>query len=123
MMRLPSSEPAFIGTVKVNRSNHMPLRDDFKLFLNGDEVPPSKLNVTRVKRWDLGKTLKKLPKPAPSENELEVTEKDDEPTDSIHRYGLTHRQLGRITGYSEIFEDLLTGGKSDESGRSHGFFV
>ena len=105
-------------------STAMPLRDDFKLFLNGDEVPPSKLKAKRIKRWELGKSLKKLPKPAPSDDELEVTEKDDEPEDSPHRYGLTHRQLGRVTGYAEIFEELLTAGKSDEvSGRSHGFFV
>ena len=30
--------------------------------------------------------------------------------------------LGRITGYAEAYQDLLTG-KSDEIGRSHGFFV
>ena len=111
------------GRLRYVLSTAMPLRDDFKLYLNGEGVPPSKLDAKRIKRWDLGKTLKKLPKPAPNEEELEVTEDDQEPADSIHRYGLTHKQLGRITGYAEIFEDLLTGGKSDESGRSHGFFV
>ncbi len=111
------------GRLRYVLSTAMPLRDDFKLYLNGDEVPPSKLSAKRIKRWDLGKTLKKLPRPAPAEDELEVTEKADEQNDSIYRYGLTHRQLGRVTGYVEIFEELLTGGKSDESGRSHGFFV
>lgn len=111
------------GRLRYVLSTAMPLRDDFKLYLNGDEVPPSKLTAKRIKRWDLGKNLKKLPKPAPNEDELEATEKDDEPENSIHRHGLTHRQLGRVTGYFEIFEDLLTGGKSDESGRSHGFFI
>ncbi len=31
--------------------------------------------------------------------------------------------LGRITGYAEVYEDLLTEGKAAELGRSHGFFV
>ena len=112
------------GRLRYVLSTAMPLRDDFKLYLNGDDVPPSKLKAKRIRKWELGKTLKKLPKPAPSETELEVTELSDEPADSVHRFGLTHPKLGRITGYMEIFQDLLTGGKSDETaGRSHGFFV
>jgi hypothetical protein len=111
------------GRLRFVLATAMPLRDDFKLYLNGDEVIPSKLDAKRIKRWDLGKTLKKLPKPAPNEEELEATEKADEPADSINRFGLTHKQLGRVTGYAEIFEDLLTSGKSADTGRSHGFFV
>jgi hypothetical protein len=112
------------GRLRYVLSTAMPLRDDFKLYLNGGEVPPSKLEAKRIKRWELGKTLKKLPRPAPGEHELEATEDENEPKESPHRYGLTHSQLGRVTGYAEIFQDLLTGGKSDEAGgRSHGFFV
>jgi hypothetical protein len=29
------------------------LRDDFKLYLNGDQIPPSKLDAKRIERWDL----------------------------------------------------------------------
>ena len=113
------------GKLRYVLSTAMPLRDDFKLFLNGDEVPASKLTAKRVKVWTLGKNLKELPPPAPNADDLEPTEKNDEPSDSPYRFGLTHRHgLGRITGYVEVFEELLTGGKSDEStGRSHGFFV
>ncbi len=97
----------------------MPLRDDFNLFLNGDRVPPSKLTAKKVGHWVLGKDLKEIPKPAP-EN-LEVSE--DPKAQNEHRYGLTHPELGRITGYAEIFEDPLDTGKSTELERSHGFFV
>ncbi|RKY12788.1 MAG: hypothetical protein DRP65_00265 [Planctomycetota bacterium] len=99
----------------------MPLRDDFILYLNGDQVPPSKLGK-RLKRWGLGKDMKKLQKPAPVDD-LEVTSDLQEPEKSIHRYGLTHPELGRVTGYAEIYRDLLTEGKSADVGRSHGFFV
>jgi hypothetical protein len=113
------------GKLSYVLSTAMPLRDDFKLFLNGDDVPPSKITAKRVKTWVLGKTLKALPKPAPNEEDLEPTEKADEPEDSVHRFGLTHRNgLGRVTGYVEAFEEPLTGGKSDDTGgRSHGFFI
>lgn len=45
------------------------------------------------------------------------------PKSSIERFGLTHPQLGRITGLVEVYEDLLTVGKAEAIGRSHGFFV
>jgi hypothetical protein len=113
------------GRLRYVLSSAMPLRDDFKLYLNGEEVTSTKMTAGRVKKWVLGKDLKELPAPAPNPDELEPTEKDDEPPDSPDRYGLTHRHgLGRVTGYAEGFKELLTGGKSDEmGGRSHGFFV
>lgn len=97
----------------------MPLRDDFKLYLDGDPMPPSKAAKQPLKRWILGKDLKRLPRPAPDELEVTIAK-----TDSLeHRYGLTHPRLGRITGYAEVYEDLLTVGKSRDIDRSHGFFV
>lgn len=96
----------------------MPLRDDFCLFLDGEKVPPSKLSENRLGHWILGKELIKLPKPAP---ELKVSENSKAPEDS--RYGLSQRQLGRITGYVEVYEDPIDTGKSTGIERSNGFFV
>lgn len=97
----------------------MPLRDDFKLYLDGDPLPPSKAAKQPLKKWVLGKDLKALPKPAPDDLEVTIASK----VLPEHRYGLTHPQLGRITGYAEVYEDLLTVGKSTDIDRSHGFFV
>jgi hypothetical protein len=97
----------------------MPLRDDFKLYLDGDPLAPSKSSTPPLKKWILGKDLKQIPKPAPSDLEVATDPK-------VHleqRYGLTHPTLGRVTGYAEVYQDLLTEGKSTEIGRSHGFFV
>jgi hypothetical protein len=99
----------------------MPLRDDFALYLNGDKIVPSKLAGKRVGRWILGKDLKVLPKPAPQN--LEVTEDNKGKEVSPHFYGLTHPELGRITGYVEVFQDPIDTGKSTDIERSHGFFV
>jgi hypothetical protein len=99
----------------------MPLRDDFALYLNGDRIPPSKLTAKKVGHWILGKNLKELPKPAPQD--LEVTQDLKEKTNSAHRYGLTHPELGRVTGYVEVFQDPIDTGKSNEIERSNGFFV
>jgi len=98
----------------------LPLRDDFAIFQNGVKLQPSKAEKGRIKRWVLGKDIKALPKPAPAD--LELSEDKDQAPTSETRFGLTHKDLGRITGYVEAYKDLLTG-KSDKLGRSHGFFV
>lgn len=99
----------------------MPLRDDFGLYLDGEVVAPSKHLSPKIKTWILGKHLKSVSKPAP--DDLQATEDSTETKKSIKRFGLTHPRLGRVYGYAELYEDLLTGGKSAGLGRSHGFFV
>jgi len=101
----------------------MPLRDDFKLYLNGDLIEPSKIDRPLIQKWIIGKdiTNAQLAKPCPEG--FEPTEDENVPTDSRHRYGLSHERLGRITGYIELYEDELSGGKSVGIERSNGFFV
>jgi hypothetical protein len=99
----------------------MPLRDDFKLYLNGERVFSSKLTDARVGHWTLGKDLTQLPKPAPTN--MQATEDAKAKKTSIQHFGLTHPQLGRVTGYFEVFVDPIDKGKSTEIERSNGFFV
>jgi hypothetical protein len=101
----------------------MPLRDDFKLYLDGKLVMPSKIDLPLIQRWIIGKdiTANDLKEPCP--NGLIATEDVNEPEKSIHRYGLSHDILGRITGYVELYQDEITTGKSGEMERSNGFFV
>ena len=98
----------------------LPLRDDFAIYLDGAKLEPSKAGKGLLKTWTLGKDIDELPKPAP--DEIEATEDRNQPKDSETRFALEHKAVGRITGYAEVYRDLLTG-KSDELGRSHGFFV
>jgi len=99
----------------------LPLRDDFSIYLDGAKLEPSKAGKGLIKKWILGKDIGELPKPAP--DEIEAAEDKNQPKDSETRFALEHKAVGRITGYAEVYRDLLTGGKSDELGRSHGFFV
>jgi len=98
----------------------LPLRPDFQVSLNGKRLIPSKQGRGLIDKWVLGKDIATLPKPAPKG----ITEQEDKdvPKTSEHRYGLNVPDLGRVTGYVEAYEDLLTG-KSDKIGRSYGFFV
>jgi hypothetical protein len=98
----------------------LPLRDDFSIWLNGAKLKSSKQGKGLLKRWVLGKDMTTLPKPSPKD----VTVKIDNnlPKNDEHHFGLDIKGLGRITGYAEAYKDLLTG-KSEELGRSNGFFV
>lgn len=101
----------------------MPLRDDFKLYFNGKLIEPSKIDLPLIQRWVIGRDIKAedLAKPCP--DGLVPTEEVSVAEESVHRYGLSHETLGRITGYVELYQDDLTTGKSEELERSNGFFV
>src|SRR6266545_1120213 len=89
----------------------LPLRPDFEIWLNGKGLEPSKQGKGLIKTWVLGKDITELPKPGPKE--ASPSEDERVPPTSEHRFGLDVPGLGRITGYAEEYEDLLTG-KSDE---------
>jgi hypothetical protein len=111
-----------LGRLKWILATSMPLRDDFRLYVNGSRVEPEKEKGKRIESWIIGHDIKTVPRPAPT-NDLQPTIDSSTPEASPFHFGLTHPQLGRITGKAELFEDLLTGGKAEDIGRSHGFFV
>ena len=109
-----------LGTLGWVLRTALPLRPDFSILLNGKQLESSKEGKGLLQKWVLGKDLVSLPKPSPKL----VTPKEDVDVQkaSEHRFGFEVPGLGRVTGYAEAYKDLLTG-KSDEIGRSHGFFV
>ena len=109
------------GTLEWVLRTALPLRDDFSIHVDGLKLEPSKAAKGRIKKWILGKDITELPKPAP--DEIESVEDKDKPADSETRFALEYKPIGRVTGYAEAYRDLLTTGKSEEIGRSHGFFV
>ena len=109
-----------LGTLGWVLRTALPLRPDFEIWLNGQKLKSSKVGKGLLQRWILGKDLVELPRPSPKP--ITASEDVNVAESSEHRFGLDVHGLGRITGYAETYMDLLTG-KSDEIGRSHGFFV
>ena len=107
------------GTLRWVLRTALPLRPDFEIWLAGEKLTPSKQGKGLIKKMVLGKDLLDLPKPCPAG----VASKKDPDAEAGKQFGLEVPELGRVTGYVEVYQDLLTGNKSDDLGRSHGFFV
>ena len=99
----------------------LPLRPDFAIWLKGKKLESSKEGKGLLKKWIIGKDLVDLPTPAPQD--FTISENRNLHENDVHRYGLYVQSLGRVTGYVEAYEELLSGGKSDDIDRSYGFFV
>lgn len=118
----PMATEISTGRLKWILSTAMPLRDDFQLYLNSERVMSSKLAQSMVGKWILGKDIREVPAPCSAEFEPEL-----DPTiasSDYRRWKLTHPVVGPVSGYLEVYEDTIDGGKSANlMGRSHGFFV
>ena len=112
-----------VGRLKWVLSTAMPLRDDFILYLNGDQILSSK-ESKESKTWIIGKDITEKELGKTGLDDLSVTIDEGVSEKSETRYGLFESSIGRITGKIELYEDGLDVGKSAEiMGRSNGFFV
>lgn len=105
-----------VGMLKWVLSTALPHRDDFKLFLNGDKIESSRKGKPH-QQWILGKNLlaENLEEPTPDN----ITNSKDNRANE--KFGLHDADLGRITGYVELYDNPLDTGK--DNGRSNGFFI
>jgi Histidine kinase-, DNA gyrase B-, and HSP90-like ATPase len=118
----PMATELSFGRLRWILATAMPLRDDFTLRLNGGPVESAKLADRKVGSWILGKDLKDVPRPGPSE--LEAEEDPDIKEPDYRHWMLIDKSLGPVTGYVEVYADPIDAGKSAELiGRSNGFFV
>jgi hypothetical protein len=94
-------------------STGLPLVSDFKIYLNGDLLKPSKVSLTPI-------------------DTLQIGDPKDEAAIKLKDYGVEIRPeeggiwmpgIGLVTGEASIYREQLTTGKSSQAGRSHGFFI
>lgn len=94
----------------------LPLRPDFKLFLNGREIVSSKSRIPKIREWQIGKD-----NPAAAKLEYETCRDDGKP--EPFNYYTNIPEYGSISGLVEIYSDDIDAGKSQNIGFSNGFFV
>ncbi len=105
-----------VGRLRWIISTALPLVPDFSVYLNGEKVNPSKLDLPEIRHWLIGK------------NDA-VAKAKGLPTDELRLKG--GRRISRVKipgvgwvwGRFTLYEDSLVGGKAEEFGRSNGFFV
>ena len=96
-------------------STAMPLRPDFRLYLNGQEIQSSKEDYEEVVTFD----LKDLP-----EERLKSLQKSTGENWFVQGESLKSNSFASgITGTVRVTEKSLYGGKSDDLQRIHGFFI
>ena len=113
--------------------NGMPLRPDFRIRVNEDEVQ-SKLKKQAIINWDFGSeevvdAIKSRWGDAVAKNEVSSivefgsrAELDpNEPAKKIPFVRFVH--LGLVWGHVRLFDETLLKYRSTEHGRSHGFFL
>jgi hypothetical protein len=97
------------GRLKWVLSTALPLAPDFALYFNGKRLASAKEAKAPLKVWTIGV--------------------DDDPAEELGHTslgpegGIEIAGIGRVTGDMALYEDLLTSGKAQDWGRSHGIFV
>jgi len=97
-------------------STALPLVPDFQVFLNGEEIKSSKLNLAVLRAWQVGKEDKVAESLG---YECGVDTQKPMPLDTF----IVIPEIGRVSGEFTLFEETLLRGKAEETGRSYGFFV
>lgn len=98
-----------IGRLRWVLSTGLPLHANFRIWLNGVQVESSKANLQEIAAVELGS--------------------DDDTAAAKMKLGknpsggVTLPEIGNITGTAHIYEKQLTTGKSEDVGRSNGFFI
>jgi len=117
----------------------LPFGSEMVIRINGEKLTSSKITAAVAKEWTIGPELgfdfieldssKKSSLPNTNQNEgslsIESTEKErieitssNEPYPHVNIPG-----IGRVTGLIRLFDEKISGGKSDERGASNGFHV
>ena len=112
----PLARDLKLGRLRWVLSTAMPLTPDFRCVLNGTEIEPHGLLEKPLSSWIIGKDDRAAANLKFSTNTIVASDRSD-------IFHVLLPLLGRISGFAEVYEDTLKGGKADEWGRSHGFFV
>lgn len=104
------------GRLKWIISTALPLAPNFEVILNGEEIPPSRFNYPVLKKWQIGKNDS-------AAKELGYHSGSDAKKEEPFNSWMIVPHVGKVSGEFVLYEDSLLGGKAEEVGRSHGFFL
>jgi hypothetical protein len=107
-----------VGRLRWILATALPLRPDFRLWLNEYEVKSSKEKIPLLKHWTIGKKDEDT-----AAKKLEYTTGNDSSKKSPFDFFVSIPTYGNISGTVDLYKSSLDVGKAEETGTSHGFFV
>jgi hypothetical protein len=101
----------------------LPLRSEMMIRVNGETLGSSKITAKVSKQWLIGPQLgvseiEIASNEGEDKQEKVVIRSDDDPSPFVEIPG-----IGRVTGKVILYDEKISGGKSEERGSSNGFFV
>jgi hypothetical protein len=133
----PTGRELKLGVLRRMLEAALPFGSEMVICLNGERLESSKVNATLMKQWVIGPDLEI------DYVELDESEdRDGETTEGETETGEKRKptripvtvgtdpypyvelpEIGRVTGFAKLFEEKISGGKSEERGASNGFHV
>lgn len=110
----PRGQEIQLGRLRWILRTALPLTDQFQLWFNSEPLESSKIDAVSPWEFTVGDSdglLNPWPYAA-----LTTTDEAGQP-------GVQLEHAGFVRGVARLYDTSLKGGKSDEHGRSHGFFV
>lgn len=131
-----------IGILRRVLASALPFSSEMAIYLNGERLKSTKMEANLVKEWVIGPEID-INSIELNEMEIELKSeeekaspgkgapgsKNQDPTTILvgsKKKPYPHIELpgiGRVTGMVRLFEDKISGGKSEEHGASNGFHV
>ena len=138
----PTGQDLKLGILRRMLTAALPFGSEMSIYINGDRLKSSKLDATLIEQWTIGPALEidyiELDDAdgTPAEDTEDapmVGNSDDDYGKKTTRFDLTSGmdpypfielpEVGRVTGVAKLFEEKISGGKSEERGASNGFHV
>ena len=132
----PTGQELKLGVLRRMLAAALPFGNEMSISVNGARLSSSKLNTPLMKQWVIGPDL--------GIDYVELDE-DSEPSDASEPASDKAKtlkatriivesgsdpypyvklpEIGRLTGSAKLFDDKISGGKSEEHGASNGFHV
>ncbi|MDC7695595.1 ATP-binding protein [Asticcacaulis sp. DXS10W] len=131
----PTGQSLKLGVLRRMLESALPFGSEMSILVNGELLSSSKINATQKKEWVLGPGLdiEYVELEEDGGDSLAVNTETDEPEKKIKRIKISYGDtpypyveipgIGKVTGFAKLFEEKISGGKSDERGASNGFHI
>jgi hypothetical protein len=114
------------GIVRRMLQSALPLGAELNIILNSEILASKKSDMRLISDWEIGPELGITELSLPPREGAENDEKPETIPIKLHKLPYPHVEMdgiGKVTGRVKLFNERISGGKSEEHGPSNGFFI